>query len=789
MKNISLLFIFLFSLSIFANNSTELPINGSISGKVIDANTKETIAYASVVIKNAKDELISGVITDEEGNFIVKKLTEGQYILEVQYMGFKTYTKKFAISKSNPTIHLGTILFEEDAESMDEIVVQGEVSTIQQKVDRKIINVGKDLVSAGATASEIMNNISSVSVDNDGNISLRGNQNVRVLVDGKPTNIDPAQLLKQIPSSSIKSVELITNPSAKYNPEGMSGMINIVLKKNTNLGFNGSLNTGITFGEDPKYNGSINMNYKTGKVNFFVNYGYNAGIRNRHGYVNRFDTNSESNFIFNSKNKSHLIKTGFDIYLNKKNTLSIYTNQNIFNGLKTSKSDITFLDNSLPDFNQRANPEKDNRAQTYNLDYKLDFDKEGHNIELEVNYNINNNQEDTTFKELNNPNDLTYNYTDDIDNDRKNTIINLDYVNPLEKDTKLELGLESRTRRTDNKRITTQFEMPNTFYEYDQDIYSFYATYSKKINKLSMQIGTRLESYTVNASLDNTSIYKDDYITVYPSAFFTYNPTEKNQYQLSYSRRVDRPSLSQVNPIREWSTPLITSVGNPELKPQFTNSLEVNYTRKLKKGSLTTGVFYRNITDNINRSISLDPLDPNKVILSHINSDHNNAFGFEISSNYKFAKWWSVNTGLDVYTMKERGVINGDNTEITNTNFNFRASNNFKVNKKLRLSLFGMYRGSHQNLQYNIDKMWKIDTGLRYTILKGKGSISARVSDIFNTMHFEFTAQNTLDQKGEFFWESQTAYIGFNYRFGNGKNKNRQRKQRNNNEKQGSGGF
>lgn len=795
-NTILFLFILLFTIQIQAKNPSVK--NGIVTGQIVDANTKESIAYVSIVIKDTNDKIITGAITDENGNFKITKIADGSYVLEVQFMGYKTVTKPFKITSKKSNVNFGNIPFEEDSQSLEEVEIRADVSTTIQKVDRKVINIGKDLVSAGATASEIMNNIPSVSVDQNGNVSLRGNSNVRVLVDGKPTTISAAQLLKQIPSSSIKSVELITNPSAKYNPEGMSGMINIVLKKNANMGFNGSLNTGISFGKTPKFNGSLNLNYKTGKINIFGNYGYNKGKWNNHGFVNRSDNNSTQDFIFNSDNESHVIKVGFDFYINKKNTLSFYTNQNIFNSDDEGQSDVVFVNGGTPNFFQKTESEKDNGSATYNVDYKLDFEKEGHNLEFEVNYSIGKPTEDAVFKELINTSNPIFNYTDDIDNERKNTIVNIDYVNPLNDKTKLELGVESRLRRTDNTKLTTQngidinanlFELPDTFYEYDQDINSFYATYSKRFEKLSLQVGARLESYKVTADLDNIKIFENDYLTVYPSAFFTYKASEKNQYQLSYSRRVDRPNLNQVNPIREWSTPQITSVGNPELRPQFTNSLELNYTRQLKKGSLTFGTFYRHITDNINRSITVDPLDVNKVILSHINTENNNAYGVEVSSNYRFTKWWSVNTSFDLYSQKEEGPVNGANVKITNTSYNFRASNNFKATKNLRFSLFGMYRGPNKNLQFNVDEMWKIDLGARLTILKGKGSISARFSDIFNSMHFGFTSERPYPQIGKFYWESQSAYIGFNYRFGGGKNKARNRKRRDNHEKSGGGGF
>jgi len=791
MKKILIICSLIFSITI----SAQLPSNnnlktGAISGKVIDA-TNEALPYVSIVIKDATHKIITGGITDDNGNFTIKQIPEGESIVEIQFIGYKTEVKNISITRSNSRIDLGTITLKEEASKLDEVTVIAEISTITQKIDRKVINVGKDLTSAGTTASELLNNVQSVSVDSQtGNISLRGNENVRVLVDGKPTNIDAAQLLKQIPSTSIKSIELITNPSAKYNPEGMSGIINIILHKNANLGFNGSVNTGLTVGKNTRFNGSIDMNLKTGKVNFFANYGLNAGKSKNYGKVTRFDNKSIQDFLFLEDRTSQLLKFGADIYLNDKNTISFYTIQN--------NSSNTFHGNTLVFFNNIMNTESpmllngETNSETYNFNYTLDFEKKGHNLELEANFSNSNEPENTTYKELINHNDFYLNYTDIIGNDKSNTLLNLDYTNPLSEKSKLELGAEVRINKTKNNRITTQFNEDNSAFNYDRNIYSGYVNYNYKLEKLSMQLGTRLEQYEVTGKFvkgTETANYTDKIFSVYPSAFFTFNPSEKNQYQLSYSRRVDRPSIGQVNPIREWSTPQITSVGNPNLKPQFTNSFELNYTRQYKKGSFTFGTFYRRVNDNITRILNKDPLDDNNVEISYSNTDSNNRYGVELSSNHKFAEWWRVNASFDLYTQKESGVANGEQLEITNNSLNFRVSNNFKATKNLRFQLFAMYRGGGESIQFKVDPMWMLNTGASLNVLDGKGTISVRVNDIFQGMKFKFASENPYPYAGQFNWESRTAYVGFMYRFGGGKNKAKSRKSRDNNETKGGGGF
>lgn len=813
-----LLILLITSVNSFAQLAkNELPKPGSIVGKVIDKTTNEVLPYVNIVVRDLAKKIITGGITDDNGLFTIKDIPNGKSIVEFQFIGFKKYGQQIIVTNKKTALNLGTIVLDEDSASLDEVIIRAESSTVVQKVDRKVINVGKDLTGTGTTASELLNNVQSVSVDSQtGNISLRGNENVRVLVDGKPTNIAAAELLKQIPSTSIKSVELITNPSAKYNPEGMSGIINIILNKNANMGFNGSIDTGITAGHYARYNASTNMNFKTGKVNFFGNYGYNAGNNYNYGFVNRPDAGRLQDFVFKNDNKSNLLKLGADIYLNKKNTLSFYTTQNWFtgngNGSTIISQDITVLANSP------AIQLQENTTEAYNVNYKRAFTKEGHSIELEATYSITESPEDAENKNLlSDPNDLDYkalNFTNGIVRKRNNTLLNLDYTNPISKEGKLELGIEYRADNTTNANLTDQeieiFDtngtsqgfslLGNSDFEYDRKIFSGYVNYGHQFGKLTMQLGARLEQFEVEGTFSQdgqgTQNVADEIFSVYPSAFFTYAESDKNQYQLSYSRRVDRPGIGQINPIREWSTPLITSIGNAALIPQFTNSFEVNYTRKIKKGSFTLGTFYRAINDNISRVTYKDPADPTNVrqILSWTNFEDTNAYGLEFSLNYKVANWWRINSSMDFYSQKQFGTVdlttlNPQRIEVTNEVLNARISNSFKVSKRLNLQLFAMYRGPQEDIQWKTESMWMVNTGASLKVLEGKGSINFRVNDIFQGMKFAFNSSTPFVQNGRFNWESRTTYLGFNYRFGSGKNKAKQRRSRDDNTKQGGASF
>ena len=800
------------------NETTDALVDGSISGTVYDNALDEPLPYVNIVVKNEAGETVTGTITSDDGSFKITKIPEGNITVTAQYIGYKAVIKNLLIDRKNRRHDLGEIRLEEEAADLDAVTVVAEVSTVQQKVDRKVITIGKDLAAVG-TASDIMVGVPSVSVDaQTGAISMRGNQNVRVMVDGKLSNIPTAQLLKQIPSSAIKSIELITNPSAKYDPEGMSGIINIVLHKNTMVGFNGSANTSLSYEREAKFNSALNMNYRNGKLNVYGNYSNNISKNVNYGYIDRIDQNTLQNVDILGDRKSHVYKLGLDFYINDKNTVSVFTNQSFFDGGTDAETDITFADNSFQ--NQMITNNGDNTSQQYNFNYKLDFAKAGQNIELEIDHNIYNgdSRTDNSFAGTanNRPNFFELN-----DTERDRTSINLDYVDPLSETSKLELGLQARlfnnlidyesNGRSQN--MVGDYIPSLTYFDYSRDIYSAYFNYSKKFDKFNVQVGLRAETVQVETLARETDLitndvteipFDNDYFQVYPSAFITYNASEKNSYQLSYSRRVDRPGVGQVNPLPEFNTPLISKFGNQDLLPQFTNSFELNYTRRLSKGSVTAGVFYRRINDEISTVVQVDRADFNRLILTDDNFDNTSSYGFEVSTNYRPTKWWSINGSFDLYSQTQKSIserltaspdvatesdIIVESVEVDNVAYNFRIFNNFRVNEKLAFTAFGFYRGKNESIQFDVNPMKFVNLGMRYTFLNNKATFSFSYNDVFNTMKFAADAYRPFRQDVEFNWESNTWNIGLNYRFGGGKYRAKARKQRDNDEKQGGGIF
>jgi outer membrane receptor protein involved in Fe transport len=800
--------------------NSELPLIGVISGQVVDAKTNDPIPYVNIIVSNNDENIVSSGITSEDGKFNIDDLQKGNYKISIQFIGYKTHEQNISVEKSKTKLYLGIIKLEEEATTLDEVTIIAETTSIQQKVDRKVITIGKDLAASG-TASELMIGIPSVNVDTQtGEISLRGNSNVRVMVDGKLSNIPTAQLLKQIPSTAIKSIELITNPSAKYNPEGMSGLINIILHKNTMLGFNGNLSMGLAYERTAKFNSALNTNYRNGKFNVYANYSNNISENKNHGNIQRTENNSKQLFKFNDDNKNHLLKFGIDYYINDKHTMSVFTSQNKTNAKNDGESNAIYLNDTSFNQTQFLLVDGDDSTSQYNFDYKINFDDEGHNIELEIDHNTfdSNNIADFSYPIGNSTDYLDFNKTE-----RKRTTLNLDYANSINKNSKIELGIQANlfnsiigyasTGNTYNL-SGVLVPTPDSDFDYSRDIYSVYGNYNTKFEKWSYQLGLRLENVLVSAlevqtsqplnTITNTP-FSNEYFEFYPSAYVTYAPTEKNSFQINYSRRVDRPGIGQINPIKEWSTPLVSSYGNIKLEPQFTNSIEFNYTRNLKDGSMTFGTYFRKISNEINRALFVDRSDVNsgRLILTHDNFDDTTAYGIELSSSYKPTKWWSLNGSFDFYSQTLKGVAERLNapietalvediiTEINsvdNVAWNFRIYNSFKVSKKVSLTAFGFYRGRNSNLQFNVKPMYFMNIGSRVSFDKGKGSLSLNYNDIFNTMKFRFDGSSPYVQEGEFNWESNTIYLGFTYRFGNTKYDAKSRKKREDNEKSG-GGF
>ncbi|MEL6561153.1 MAG: TonB-dependent receptor family protein [Bacteroidota bacterium] len=760
-----------------------------IIGKILDQSTNAPVSFASVALLTDKGEIIGGSVANQDGSFSIEGTFNEKVFLEVQFIGYASYKTEVPLNSTGKILNLGTIMLSPAVQELDEVVVTAERSSIEQKADRKVINIGKDLATVGTSASDIMINIPAVDIDQDGNLTMRGNENVRILVDGKPTNVSAAQLLQQIPSSSVKSIELITNPSAKFNPEGMSGIVNIVLKKNTQSGLNGNFNAGLSSGIKQRYNGAVGLNYRDGKVNLYGDYSFNAGRTPVRGEVSRSDDQSKEFWKSEGDRETHLYKVGVDFYPDKKNTLSFYSSRNAFDLGVISTTEVQFADRS-DEIGQSYISGRNNITTTYNLDFRHDFATDGEMLEVEIDHNSLKGSEETVFDVQTETSAIEY--VDELDNNRTNLTINLDYTKPLAKDVKLEIGAETRQQDIQNRYQTTNTNFLDGAFDFRRDIHSVYGNLSRNMKDWFFLVGARLEDYSIVGDFSqegNVNENETDHIfTVYPSAFITYTPQKngaKNSYNLSYSRRVDRPGIDQINPIRVWSSFRITNVGNPSLIPQFTNSLEFNYSRNGKKGSLTSGVFYRRINDEITRFAFLDDENPGRILFSYNNYSSNSAYGFEASGSYKPTNWWSFNASFDWYSREIRGVELGEEVAVNNSLYNFKMNHSFKVADQLTLQLISLYRGANTNLQYLTKSYYFVNVGARYSIAGGKGTFSISFNDILKSQRFAFDATRPILQTGAFYRDTRVFVAGFTYNFGGNKYQSIKRKKRDKNEKKG----
>ncbi|CAM1367576.1 Outer membrane receptor proteins, mostly Fe transport [Tenacibaculum sediminilitoris] len=783
----SLILLFLLSFQLSYSQNFE------ISGTVLNKKNNEPIPFVTITCRDISNKIITGNISDEKGSFNIKKLPKENLLLTFQFIGYQTLEKKISLKESSK---IGIIYLEENTTQLDEVEIQGETSTTIQKIDRKIINIGNDLTATGTTSLEMLENIPSIDINQlSGTISLRGNENVRILVNGKPSNMNTAQLLKQIPSNSVKSVEIITNPSAKHTPEGMSGIINLILKKNIEIGFNGSLSAGIEQSRNLRPEFSLNTNYKTGITNFYLNYNTGWGDYETFNDLERTNINLTQNIDFLSTSNNHNIKFGVDINLNSKSILSAYTSQNFDNNSLTTNT-LVHENNSLV-FNNKSFSDYNQKDESYNINYVYNFDDKGQNLEVEFNHSITKNPEKTINDEFINPNSKEYNYANNIKDTRKLWLLNIDYVKPI-KHGKLEFGFEFREQDFYNQILTdretassssTIQPVGNTDLNYDRSIYSGYINFSKKLNKFAIQTGLRIEQFNLNALFTNTeqgkTPLKNNIFSLYPSASITYNFTEKDNLQFAYSRRVDRPSAYQITPIQEWFSPLTISKGNLNLQPQFTNSLELNYTKTITKGYISFGTFYRRTNDKIGRLLQQGDQNPDRTISSFTNYNFADSYGVEISASFKPIKWWTLRPSFETYIQDSQGVLNNNLETVKNTLLKGRVSNSFKASKKLSFQLSGTYRGKSKNIQYSVQPYTMINAAARLKIFSGKGCITLRGTDIFNNVNFDYTSYNPFIQKGKYTLEYNSIYLGFSYNFGSGKNKIKGRKYRDDNEAQG----
>ncbi len=773
----------------FAQNRPEMK-KVLVSGKIIDKTNKQPLEYATITLQNTKKAAdVTGGITNAKGEFEFE-VHPGMYDIKIEFISFKAIDIKQKDIQDN--INFGTIALADDATQLNEVEIRTERTTVEIKLDKKVYNVGTDLMVKGGTVSDVLDNIPSVAVAQDGTISLRGNENVRILIDGKPSNaINITEALKQIPADAIDKVEVVTNPSARYDSEGGGGLLNIILKKGKNQGMNGSVI--VSIGIPESYGVSANINYKREKTNVFTSVGYN--YRNNPGkfitnsqYLNPVD-GSTKNYIDERRDNtrtgnSYNATIGMDWFLDKSTTWTNALNVRKNNGQNPESVAYNYFDlNHL--FQSTSYRQNDQSSNGQNLEYTTNFTKkfkkEGHKWTIDGSFSVNKDNDYALISDV--KNEITSN-----EQDQKRNIIQSDYVLPFGNGSQFELGYKG-----DFSELTTAYgvgsvsnagvyspyaNFTNTL-EYKERVNALYSQLGTKAGKFSFLFGLRYENSSIDINLLTTNNFnKKRYGNLFPSAFLTYAISDKSSVSLSYSKRISRPRGRQINPFSNYSSNINMFQGNPDLNPALTDALDFGYLKRWEKLTFNTSMYGNRTSDSFQfiRRESGEYVNGTPVIVSApINLATELRYGFEFTLNYAPYKWWKLNSNFNFFKVDTKGdynYLNSSNVMIYQ-NFNNNASSWFaRLTSKISLpykidwQTNVTYNGPQDNAQGRTIGVASANLGFSKDILKDKGTLALNVQDIFNSRKRIYeTYLPQVNSYSEMQRSMRQITLSFTYRF------------------------
>lgn len=768
----------------------EATISGIIQGKIIDESQKP-IDYVTIGLFRTKDSsLVKTAFTLADGKFQFLNVNKGSYYIKASLMGYTTYgSEAFDLTALNSNHNIPTINLKMEGKALNAVNITAVKPLIERKTDKLVMNVENSSIAIGSTALEVLQRAPGVSVDQNDRISMQGKQGVLILLDGKQTymsSADVANLLRNMESSQIESIELITNPSAKYDASGNSGIINIKTKKNKNGGTNGSINAGVGYGEHLRHNTGLNLNNRTQYVNVFGNYSYGNLKRDNYIAIDRVSKGQQDTYFMqkgdNTRERDgNNFKAGVDVFINKNNTIGLLINGYLnkaseFSENKTlmgssfQKIDSTLLSNSV------SRDKYD--GLSYNLNYKSVLDTAGQEISIDLDYSKYYGKDGATYTNnywfsngtLIRPTQYTRNTTPTkIDIKAFKT----DYTVSLNKTMKLDAGLKSSWVKTDNNFIAEEkidavwqndIRKSNRFI-YDENVNAAYANLNKQFKSLSVQLGLRMEQTNSTGNLiTNNNVVKRSYVDFFPSIFVNQTFDKYNQVGLSYSRRIDRPSYDALNPFIYYLDQYTYNKGNPFLNPQYTHNFEVSYTFKQK---YLLSLNYSRVNDVIIEVILPDE-SKKALYQTTTNLAKNISYSANLNVPVKIAKWWEMNNNLNVFYLSfESPDLAGKDLKTGKTSFQFKSQQNFTIVKGFTAELMGNYESPLDYGTLSLRARYGIDLGLSKSLLNNKASLKLAVSDVFNTQDTRLTStypglSYNLYQKNE----SQIARISFSYRFG-----------------------
>lgn len=762
-----------------------------LTAKIIDGVTNTPLPYATISVFRMKDStLVDGGITNESG-IIKLPLKRGVYRVDISFISYKPKS----ISNVNllkGDVNLGSITLDQDVKTLSEVNVVAEKSQMEFKLDKKVFNVGSDPTMKGANASDLLDNVPSVEVDVEGNVSLRGSQNVRILINGKPSGLvgtSTTAALRQLQGSMIERIEVITNPSSKYDAEGEAGIINIILKEEKKSGINGSVE--LRAGYPENYGVSLNLNMRRKKYNAFINYGTGYSNFNRVGKSEQnfylADTSYSTDLDRNYENSgiSHNIMLGTDIFLNDKNTLTLSGLYRISD--EDNIGEITYMDydqegNLINESIRKSKEREDDVNKEFSLSYKKTFDKKGKELTADFKYNDGGETEQSDILEYATKGvDIEQpplsQFSDNSENEI-NYLFQTDYVLPLNNGMKIETGAKANLRTIDtdykveeidnNGNLNTLDEFTNIF-NYQEDVYAAYGIFSKQYEKLSYQVGLRMEHSEIRTELKTTNqINNKSYTDLFPSAAFTYKLKNENSLQWSYSRRISRPRFRSLNPFFTFSDARNIRTGNPDLNPEYTNSFEVGYLKYWKKASFYVGTYYKHSTDVTDRISFAN--DTGVTFTLPVNLSTRDDYGVETNFSKDLTSKLKVNGSVNVFLSDQKGFYNGTDYGVYAFNWNARMSAKYSLDKQTDIQLNGMYRAPNKSAQGRVKSMTVINLAASRDVLKNKGTITFSVQDVLNTRKWRsYTETENFTSESEFQWRPRQFIATFNYRFNQAK--------------------
>ncbi|WP_320053095.1 TonB-dependent receptor domain-containing protein [uncultured Acetobacteroides sp.] len=776
---------------------------GQITGTVIDKSTNQPVEYATVTIYRAKDStMVTGGITDHQGRFSLERIAYGVYNVKVDFIGYTAFVKR-GVKLSQPSLDIGSVILAPATQMLQGVTVTGHQNEVQSNLDKKVYNIDKTMYGTGGTALDIMQSLPAVQVDFDGNVSMRG-AGVTILIDGRPSNLVS---LDQMPAVLIERVEVISNPSAKYDPEGVSGIINIILKKDVQRGLNGIVN--LTAGWNDKWMGNVSLNYRKNKVNLFTNY----TLRSFHSrsYQDFWSQNTlAQSSTFQQKNTSTIsnmrmqnIQLGVDYFIDKRNTISTSFTLEPRNMRSRDTTSGFFDENSLHtyDYGRHSwNTSTNKGGFEYDLSYKHELRREGAQLTAEVNVDRGNSKsEQGTIEQyekvsaaasnLDKLPPYSYQLTN-TSNDNTRSFFRTDLELPMAEKGRIEAGYQiSNNQSTLNYNLSKSYSPASAAVhlpQYDNDfdynllVNALYFIYGRGIGKFKLQAGVRAEqTHAHGVQKTQSSSFTKNYLDLFPSAFIKYDPNDEDEYGINYSRRINRPRIGNLNPFENRTDTLNITKGNPDLNPEYVNSFELGYTKQRNKNSLSLTGFYRKTTGVV--AAVRTQLSPIQSITTYVNLNSSVSYGAEASCNVNLLKWWNVNASGSYFYLKlsESGSsILNSNTRASNS-WTLRATNNWYATKNLSFQLMCSYKSpvvstggmrgmGGGGIQGKTRTVYYFDAGARYNMLKDKISLSLRMSDIFNTnKYIQDGYGNSYTSYTKSWRQTPNIFLGFSYKINN----------------------